>query len=226
MCLVRWRPCWSSARAADRYRSTTAPCAGTPGFRFEPLADAAIKGSSRQPRYQALFLPRVMPASRIAWAVIAAIENLRPGSGGASPAARRRWFARHRSAAAAAPAVSLATRRVSVPPYRAAETARSETFASRSYKRDPCGWDIPGPFCANNRTSKRPLRDAPAAGFERRAVSRHGNRRGAGDTAGAVNSQALLSRRVDGPHSGALHRKCNRSISSRRQTVCASLGHT
>jgi hypothetical protein len=38
-----------AARGADRYRSTTAPCAGTPGLRFELFAGAAIKGCSRQP---------------------------------------------------------------------------------------------------------------------------------------------------------------------------------
>ena len=80
MGLIRRATVLVPARAADRYRSTTAPCAGTPGLRFEPFAAAAIKGLLIN-RYQALFLPRVILASRIAGTVIAAIENLRPGVG-------------------------------------------------------------------------------------------------------------------------------------------------
>jgi hypothetical protein len=52
---------------------------------------------------------------------------------------------------------------------RSRKFACSETFASRSCKRDPRRWEDPKRNAANDRTSNAPLRDAPAAGFERKA---------------------------------------------------------
>src|SRR5439155_13144869 len=43
------------ARATDRYRSTTAPCAGTPRLRFEPFRWRGVQGGSPSNRYQAFF---------------------------------------------------------------------------------------------------------------------------------------------------------------------------
>src|SRR5437867_3736272 len=79
MCVVPPGPCGSLVGAADRYRSTTAQCAGTSG---PPVRSLALPRRSRGclvNRYQALFLPWVISTFRIAGTVIAAIENLRPG---------------------------------------------------------------------------------------------------------------------------------------------------
>jgi hypothetical protein len=55
MCLVRQATVLVARMRGRSYRSTTAPCAGTPGLRFEPFAAAAIKGVLVS-RYQALFV--------------------------------------------------------------------------------------------------------------------------------------------------------------------------
>jgi hypothetical protein len=57
------------------------------------------------------------------------------------------------------------------------EVARSETFAPTSPKRDRNDGRCPRPNSADNGRSHHPIVGARAAGFERRATSRHANRR-------------------------------------------------
>jgi len=155
-------------------------------------------------RYQAFFSSRMVPTPRIAGTMIAAIENLRPGvddphrphRDGGSPDTDRPLDGA--SGVARAPTCE----RAAAP--RSRKFARSETFASPSCKRDPSRSENPRPLCANDRTSKTPLGDARAVGFERRA--NFPAREPGGERAiplASVTPQCGGRCQLDGPHSDA-----------------------